>query len=293
MIYDCVIIGRGPAGLQCALYLARASYKVLVVGKEPNLSKSDRIENYFGVKKIDGEGLLAIGEEQAKDFGTELMSDEVVGLDVLDNKLYSVNTKKDKFRCKSIVLAVGLNVKKTGILKEEDFFGKGVHYCVSCDGNFYRDKKVAVIGAADYAAYSAIELMKYTNKVRIFTNGLQPEFSDEIQKELKLLGIEVNQNLIESYSGSNFLDGLIMKEGPMIPINGVFIALGTASALDFAMKIGIVMEGNYVKVNELQETNVPGIFACGDCTKGFAQIARAVGEGCIASKTVIDYLKKF
>ncbi|MEI6132266.1 MAG: FAD-dependent oxidoreductase [Bacillota bacterium] len=284
-MYDVIIIGRGPAGISAALYTVRAGLKTLVIGIEGKgtLTKDHKIENYYGfVEPISSIELLANGEKQAIRLGVEIIDAEVTSVDIFSKLL--VKTSGATYEAETVLLATGQARKKAGIPDEERFAGKGVSYCAVCDGFFYKDKFVVVVGDGDFALAEAREMKGIASSVTILTNGKEPQFDS---KEFPVI-----TEKITGIFGDEVARGIIFEDTSRINGEGIFIAEGTASATDFAKKLGIEFEGLDIKVNEKCETNFPGIFAAGDCIGGFRQIATAVGEGAIASRQIIEYCRK-
>jgi len=226
--------------------------------------------------------LLANGEKQATRLGVEIIDAEVTGIEMYANLI--VKTNIGPFEGNTVLLATGQARKNAGIPDEERFEGKGISYCAVCDGFFYKGKRVVVVGDGEFALAEAEELKNIAETVTILTNGKTPTFETKdfvviTEKIAKINGEEKIQNV-------EFVDT------SKINAEGVFVAVGTASATDFARKLGIEFEGMDIKVNEKCETNFPGIFAAGDCIGGFRQIATSVGEGAVASKYIIEYCRK-
>jgi len=289
-MYDVVIIGRGPAGISASLYTSRAGLKTLVVGKNDSaLRKAEKIDNYYGFSEtISGEMLLREGEKQALRFGVEIIEDEVISIE--KDAVFKLSTASNYYYSKAVLLATGQSRKKVSLDKMDMFEGRGISYCSTCDGFFYRSLKVGVLGYKDYAIHEALELEAYTSDITIYTNGMELELSEQFMEEASKFN--VNHKPIKGVEGTEFLEKLIFKDGTEERLDGLFIAYGSASSLDFARKLGIIIENDAIIVNKDQSTNLEGLYAAGDCTGGFKQIATAVGEGAIAGKNIIDYVRK-
>ena len=256
-MYDCIIIGKGPAGISAAIYISRSNLKCLVIGKsETALRKAKTIENYYGFEKpISGEELFRRGIKQAEEQNIEIKTDEVLDIEY-GNETYIVKTVNSEYETKTI-----------------------------CDGFFFKNKNVAVIGSGEYALHEAEVLRNVTDKVSIFTNGSQlPENrSVEIQN--------IIEGKIDSIRGEKKVESIVLEDSRSIPVDGIFIAEGIASSSDFAKKLGIIVKNNNVVVNEDMETNVPGIYAAGDCTGGLLQICKAIYEGAKCGLSIAKQLK--
>ncbi len=290
MVYDVIIVGKGPAGISAALYTVRANLKTLVIGGPgSSLRKAGKVDNYYGFSEtVTGEFLLKQGELQAIRLGAELVEDEVIAIEKKD--LFEVTTPGASYTAKSVLLATGQPQKKLRIGNLEKYEGKGVSYCTTCDGFFYKDLKVGVLGYRDFAVHEAIELTAFTKNITIYTNGKELELSEKYREEFGKFRID--HRPILKFEGSEFLEKVCFEDGTEESLDGMFIAYETASSVDFAMKLGILTENNSIIVDGAQKTNVDGVFAAGDCTGGFKQIAVAVGQGALAAKSIIEYVRK-
>ena len=281
-MYDVTIIGAGPAGISASLYAKRANLNVLVLYfGESNLEKSSKIDNYYGFAEgISGDNLYENGISQAKKLGVDVKQLEVIGIENL-GKTYNVKTEAENFETKSVIIATGNRKVKPSIKGIAEFEGRGISYCAICDGFFYRNKNVAVIRNGKFAVNEATELSHVVNKVTILTNGLEnPECE-----------FEVNTNKISVINGKEKVTDIEFDDGSKLEIDGVFIALGEAGASDFAKTLGIIQNGENIKVNDKMETNVKGVFACGNITGGLLQICKAVYEGAQAGLSAVNYIR--
>lgn len=288
-MYDVIIIGKGPAGLSAALYTVRFNLKTLIIGgNDSKLFKADKIDNYLGFSEtISGSYLLTEGEKQVKRLGAEVVDDEVISIEKDDH--FSVATVKTQYSAKALLLATGAPSKTIRIENLVKLEGKGVSYCSTCDGFFYNNLKVGVLGNKDYAISEAIELLRFTKDITIYTNGKQLEMSSKYEDEAKQFRVETRQ--ISKLDGSEFLERIFFADGTSEQIDGVFVAYESASSIDFARRLGILTQGNTVVTDQNQQTNLPGLFAAGDCASGFKQISVAVGQGALAGKAIADYIK--
>ena len=282
-MYDVIVLGKGPAGIQAALYIKRANLNVLVIGKDGGaLAKTDKIGNYYGFIQISGPELLEQGYKHAKALDIELIEEEVTGLSF--GLEYTVTTTQNTYLSKAVIIATGSPRATVKIPNLKELEGKGVSYCAICDAFFYRKKIVGVLGHGDYAAQEAHELVNVADEVIVFTNGLEP--TGQFDPRVKFI-----KNRIKNLVGTDRLQAVTLDNDSTIEINGLFIALGSASATDLALKIGALVENNKIIVDEKKQTNVPGLFAAGDCTPGMMQIAKAVGDGCVAGLECIAYIR--
>ena len=299
MEYDVIIIGAGPSGISASLYTVRANKKTLVLYEDKaGLEKANKIENYYGFENgINGEELYNIGIKQAKNLGADVKKEEVIKIE-MNNDMYSnndnVNENKDStskyrfivttsnglYKAKVVILATGNKKNKPKIKGIEKFDGKGVSYCAICDGFFYKNKDVAVIGSGDYAISETNDLINVVKDVTILTNGEKaPDFRAD--------NVKIETRGIKEIKGDTKVDEVVLDDGTNLKIDGVFVAQGVAGSSDFAKKLGALTNKDHIVVNANMETNVDGLFACGDCTGGLLQVAKAVHEGAVAGLAAI------
>lgn len=289
-MYDVIIIGKGPAGLSASLYTGRGNLKTLIIGKESEALKNAYIENYCCSEPEKGEKLIEKGIKQALEVGVEIKDEEVIG--IKKDETFTVTTTEGQYEGKAVVIATGKPRVKVKIDNIEKFEGKGVHYCVACDGFFYQGAKVGILGFKDYAFHETMEMATITDNITIYTNGNNLEMKDENIQILKEKGYKINYKKIKSLEGENLLKKIIFEDGTEEDIDGLFIAYGSASSIDFARKLGVVIKNNSIEVDENQKTNIDGLFAAGDCTGGIMQVATAVGQGAVAGLNAKAYVQK-
>lgn len=291
--YEVAVVGQGPAGLSAAIYTARAGMSTLVLGCEPKVSGDYDIDNYFGFPEtITGRELLERGKRQAKRFDVQMRCDRVLAIHPTEDEEFEIKTETGKVRACSVILATGVSRIRPGIEDLSEYEGKGVSYCVSCDGFFFRNKQVMVVGEGIFAANQALELTQYTPHVSVCSQGKPLTMTESFQEKLQEAGIPVKQRKIERVEGNDVLERVIYDDGSEEAVDGLFIALGEASSLDFAYSLGVMRNGVFLQVDEEQKTNFPGVFAAGDCVGRFLQISVAVGEGAIAGRSAINFVKK-
>lgn len=290
---EVLIIGQGPAGLSAAIYTSRAGIATLILGSDPKVAGDYSIDNYFGFPEaIAGKELIKRGVEQAEKFGAAIERERVLGIHQGDEGAFIVKTEKREIAACSVILATGIERKVPNIKNIAEFEGRGVSYCVSCDGFFFKNKKIMVLGEGNYAANQALELLHYSREVTLCSMGKPLAMNPEFTGQVRSAGIPVIEKNISMLRGAGHLTHAVLESGEEIQTDGVFVAMGDASSVDFARSLGIFMNGNFIQVDDEQKTNMPGIFAAGDCTGGFLQISVAVGEGARAAKSAIDYVKK-
>ncbi|HEV8289484.1 MAG TPA: NAD(P)/FAD-dependent oxidoreductase [Candidatus Norongarragalinales archaeon] len=289
--YDMIAVGAGPAACSAAIYASRAKIKTLIIGtpQKSGLWTSAHVENYAGIlNPLPGPDLLQNMAKQAKKFGTEFIEENVIHAYRKKDGSFGVKIDSGKeFSCKYLLIATGKAYKGSGITGEEQFAGKGVHYCVACDGPIFKNRKVAVIGNGNYAAEEAIEMLTYTKDVTIYSNGKEFEFSPALKTMLQKGGVKLQTDVIDAFKGQKFIESIVTLDGKTIPFNGVFVAIGTANALSFANKIGLIMEGEDLVIDRDGKTNMENVYAAGLCTGGNNQISKSVGEGCNAAIAII------
>lgn len=291
--YEIIIIGAGPAGLQAGIHSARRRHSVLILGKvEASALFSAHIENYFGFKeKIDGKELLYAGILQAQKFGAEILNEDAVKLEILEDKTFLVETEKDKkFKALTLILAIGVKRKKKVFKREDQYVGKGLSYCVDCDAWFYRGKRVAVLGDGSAGIHGAKTLTQFAEKVYF----VPLKEMEGLYEELKNSPVEIIQEKPLEILGEEEVKGLVFEGDKSIEVDGIFIEIGAKGALELIAPLGVELDPetfSYVKVNKKMQTSVEGIFACGDLTGPPLQLAKAVGEGCIAGLSASDFVK--
>lgn len=290
---EIAIIGQGPAGLSAAIYTARAGMKTMVLGCAPKVAGDYDIDNYFGFpESITGKELIELGCRHAKKFGAVLSCEKVLGIHQDSEGGFEIKTDKSEVSCKSVILATGVSRVRPGIKNISEYEGKGISYCVSCDGFFYKDKKVIVLGEGVFAANQALELKNYTPYVSICYQGKKEKISEEYKALLQKEDIPVLPGKVVRLKGRDFLEQAEFDDGKTMDVDGIFVAMGEASSLDFAYTLGIITKGVFIEADEKQRTNIPGVFACGDCVGRFLQISVAVGEGAIAGHSAISFVKE-
>ena len=285
-MYDVIIIGAGPAGVTAGLYTKRANLNTAIIYKdESSLEKAELIENYYGFENgISGKELYENGIEQAKNLNIDVKNEEVVNIQI-SNIGFDIITDKEQYSSKTLIFATG-NKKNTPKIKGiKELEGKGISYCAICDGFFYRNKNIAVLGSGKYAVSETNELINLAKEITILTNG-------EKAPEIRADNVKIDTRKIREVRGEDKVEEVEFEDNNKLKTEGIFVAQGVAGSSEFAKKLGIITKNDKIIVDENMKTNIKGIYACGDCTGGLLQISKAVYEGTKAGLEVIKYLRE-
>lgn len=306
-IYDVIMIGGGPAGLTAGIYTTRARLSAILIEKLAiggQVSLTDRIENYPGfVGGVSGPELVQNIEEQAKSFGMRILSGEVTRIDPGDKgdiKEVFVDEEPEPYRCLSIIIAAGNEHRRLGVPGEKEFLGKGVSYCATCDGAFFKDLDIAVVGGGDVALEEGIFLTRFAKKIYIIhrrdrlraTKILQERTFNSNKIELVL------DSVVDEIFGQTTVDGVKVRnlktgEGETLEVNGIFVFIGWTPSFSFVDGIVKRSEDGYIIVDKEMRTSREGIFACGDCCKkDLRQIVTACGDGATAAYSAQHYVER-
>jgi len=309
--YDCIIIGAGPAGLGAALYTARDRMKTLILEKlmpGGQIINTDRIENYPGIERIDGAGLIMQMQKQVEGFGAEIKnSSEVTSLEKLKDGKIAVICDKDKFTTRAVILAPGSDYRKLGIPGEEEFrqAGAGVSYCGTCDAPFFKGKQVVAVGGGNTAVQEALHLTKFAEKVTMIHRRDEFRAAKVLVEELLAKANEPDSNLIIKYDtvaiaiqGQGNVQSVRLKnvktnQEEDYPCDGVFIFIGMVPNTGFLKGFVELTDNGFIKCDcAYLRTSVPGVFVAGDCRIGAAmQLATAVGDGVVAAMMLKQYFR--
>lgn len=297
-MYDIIIIGGGPAGLTAALYACRANKKTLVIEKETfggQITFSPKVENIPGFISLTGNEFAEKLVEQVLEQGADVESCEV--LEIKDGDIKTVVTDDSEYQCKSVIIATGAKHRMLGIKDEEKYVGEGISFCAVCDGAFYKNKTVAVVGGGNSALQEAILLSDLAKKVYVVQNldylTGEKKLSDQLYK---LENVEVITGVtVESFLGDSELKGIVIKdsagESRELSVDGLFIAIGLIPQNE-AFKNVIELDGRgYAVIDKTCESATKGIFVAGDCrTKKIRQVTTAAADGAIAALAACDYI---
>lgn len=297
-MYDIIIIGAGPAGLSAAIYARRSGKSVLVLEEKSyggQIVNTPNIENYPGIAHISGFEFATNLYNQAKDFGAEFKFEKAIGVEDNGNSKV-VKTSKDEHEAKAVIIATGAKNRKLGFENEDSLVGKGVSYCATCDGMFFKDKAVAVNGGGNTAVEDAMFLSNYCSKVYIIHRRDEFRADDKDVERLKekenvelVLDSTVSEILSKTdESGNEHVSGVKVRnkntdEERVLDVEGLFIAIGQVPDNE-SFKDVVELENGYVKALEDCKTNTPGIYVAGDCrTKTVRQLTTAASDGAIAA----------
>jgi thioredoxin reductase (NADPH) len=307
--YDCIIVGAGPAGLAAGLYTARDRLKTLMLEKfmpGGQISTTDRIENYPGIERIDGPGLILSMQKQVESFGAQIKTGcEVTGLEKLKDGHIAVTCDKDTFIARAVILAPGSDYRKLGIPGEDPFRGSGVSYCGTCDAPFFRGKHVVAVGGGNSAVEETLHLTKFAEKVTMIHRRDEFRAAQILVEELLEKANEPNSNLTIKYStiataiqGESKVQSVKLKnvktnQEENYPCDGVFVFVGMVPNTGFLKGSVELTDNNFIKCEcAYLRTNVPGVFVAGDCRIGAAmQLATAVGDGVVAAMMLKQYFR--
>jgi thioredoxin reductase (NADPH) len=301
-IYEAIIIGGGPAGLTASLYTSRAGLKSLlmergIVGGQ--IINATLVENYPGFPQgISGAELGALMHQQAVKYGLEVVTAEVTGIS--QGQPYSISTTEGDFEATAIIIAAGSEYRKLGVSGEEKLVGHGISYCATCDGFFFRDRKVAVVGGGDTAITDALELTRHAKKVYVIHRRDQLRAGYILQQRaLAEPKLEFIWNtVVEEILGDKLASGLKLRnvktgQSSILEIAGVFIAVGLMPNSQIFSNIVNLDDGGYIVTNEAMATSAPGVFAAGDIRRNSPrQVAAAVGDGVTAAKSAFKYIQE-
>lgn len=304
MIYDVIIVGGGPSGMSAAIYASRARLKTLLIEKAGcggQIAITDHLENYPGFEEgINGFELAMKMEKQARTFGCEIVYGEVSFIETDDAIKKIILSDKKEYFTKTIIIASGANFRKLGVEGEQEFIGKGVSYCATCDGPFFRNKEIAVVGGGDSALQEALYLTKFATKVNLIHRRDQFRAAKILQEKV-FAEAKINiifDSVVEKISGNLSVEQVILKNvknniSSPVSVNGVFVFVGWLPNTKFLENTKIKLnDAGYIVTDDNMNTSIEGIFACGDVRqKILRQVVTAAGDGAIAAISAQHFIE--
>lgn len=298
-MYDVIIIGGGPAGMTAAVYAARKKMNTLLIttdfGGQPMWTME--IENYMGYQFITGPELMGKFEEQVRRFSVKILYQEATGLTVNDDGTFTIVATEDKHQAKTVILASGKRPRRLDVPGEQEFTGRGVSYCATCDGPLFANKRVAVIGGGNSALQAAIEVSLVGEKVYLISSEeyiADPIIIDKMKEAANI--VEVKGYVTKKIEGSQVVEKIVVQniesnEEQELKVDGVFVEIGLIPNSEFAQSVVALNQDREVVTDCRAKTNIPGLFAAGDISNGpDKQIVIAAGDGAKAALSAYDYL---
>ncbi|MFV0479842.1 MAG: thioredoxin-disulfide reductase [Anaerorhabdus sp.] len=300
--YDVIIIGGGPAGMTAAIYATRAGLKTAMMEKDApggKLVKTFKIENYPGIKEINGADLAYQMYDHTTSLGAEYLYGDVTKIENLDTFKKVICADGNEYTAKVIIIATGTQERLLGVPNEKELTGKGVSYCAVCDGSFFKDKVVTVIGGGNSALEESLYLTQFASKINLVIRRDVFRAEETIQEhvenhpKINIIRQHVPVEILEEggFVSAIVLENVETKEKQTIETKGIFPYIGAYPITSSAEGLGITNTQGYIVVNEAMETTVSGIFAAGDCTdKQLRQVVTACGDGAIAAQKAFHYI---
>lgn len=303
-LYDVAILGAGPAGLTAGLYASRGGLSALCIERlSPGgqLAQTDMIENYPGFPEgVEGWKLAYDMQQQAETFGLQIANDDIASVNLTQDPKIIRGASGAEYEAHTVIIATGARPRKLGVPGEDELAGKGVSYCATCDGNFFRGKTVVVVGGGNTAANDALYLSRICEKVylvhrrdtlratRIYHEHLEETPNVELVWNSTVEAIRANE---EGTVGSIVVKNLLTQDESTLECSGIFVAIGTTPNTDFLYGEINLDEGGYVRTDEHCETVLSGVYAAGDVrTKTLRQVVTAVADGAQAAEVAAEYL---
>ena len=303
MMYDLVIVGSGAAGLSAALYAKRYNMNTLVFEGEfgGETATAGKIENYPGLMSIDGYDLMKAMKEQGKVLGVQFLEERVQKVE-RQGKYFLVTGEQETFQAKTVILAIGSQRRHLGLPKEKELTGRGVHYCVTCDGPVFGDKIVAMVGGGDSSVKGVNFLGEYAKKIYFIVRGKEVVAEPINLDQMKKLGDKVEVLLeteVKELIGDIMLEKIVLSKAykgfAELALDGMFIEIGFDPDQTFAKQLGLELdEAGYTKADNMMSTNIPGVFAAGDSTNHFGRFKQditAAALGAVAATSAYEYNK--
>ncbi len=289
LMSKCIVIGAGPGGMSAAIYLKRAGIDVILIEKMVpggEMLKTNKIENYLGFDSIDGGELALRMSSQVKDLGIEIIRDDIT--DISYDNTFIVTGLKNKYQADYVIIATGRVPRKLGLDMEEALLNRGISYCATCDGAFYKGKEVAIVGGGDSALTEALYLSDICLKVYVLVRK-DLKASDILQNRVKNKdNIVILKNVsVSQFISSDSLTGVLLNDGRKLDVNGLFIAIGGTPDISFLKNLNVDTINGYIKTDDKMRTNIKGLYAVGDVRyKDFYQIITAASDGAIAALSI-------
>ncbi|MFA6514107.1 MAG: FAD-dependent oxidoreductase [Patescibacteria group bacterium] len=300
-MYDVIIIGSGPAGMTAGIYAVRREMKTLIIGKElgGQLVWANEIENYPGFEIVKSFELIQRIRQQTGNAGVEFKDDEVQKIEKTNTDSFLLHTARESFEAKTVIIAMGLSPRRLAVPGEIEFNGKGVSYCANCDGPFYKNKKVAIIGGGNSALDAAEFMSKIASQIYLIHRNDTFKAFDTLMNEVKeRKNIEIIMNAeIKDISGSGKVEKVIVLDRKdaserEILVDGVFVEVGRIASTDLVSEFVERNDKNQILVGNNMETKTPGLYAAGDVTDcEFKQITIAMGQATIAALSAYQYIQ--
>ena len=303
MKYDLIIVGSGAAGLSAAIYAGRYKMSTLVIGEDfgGETTTAGVIENYPGVQAIDGYELIKIMKQQAIETGAVIQDGKVTNITKETHEFTIVTEKGESFKSLSVILATGSRRRHLGLPREKEFTGKGLHYCWTCDGPLYGGKTIAMVGGGDSSVKGVNFLAEYVKKVYLIVRGNEVRAEPINYERMKKLGDQVEillENEVTELDGEKMLGKVILgKEyngSAELAVDGLFVEIGFDPDTTLADQLGLALdEKNFVQVDNMMKTNVPGVFGAGDTTRHFGDFKQditASAMGAVAATSAYEYI---
>lgn len=295
--YDLLIIGAGPAGMSAGVYAARYMLKTVILGQLTGGLASEAYEicNFLTYDKINGFELSQKMASHVQSLDVEIRPEKVTKISKEDD-YFIVESDSKKYEAKKILLATGSSHRHLNIDKEKNFLGKGVSYCATCDGAFFRNKITAVVGGSDAALTASLLLSKFCTSVYIIYRKdkffrAEPAWIKQVSETENIEPI-FNSNVVELI-GENKLEKIRLDSDKILDIDGLFVEIGSDPNTELAKQLDVELENNYIKTDRKQRTNIKGVFAAGDvCNNPLKQIITAASEGAIAANSIFEEIKR-
>lgn len=291
--FNTIIIGSGIAGMTASIYLKRANISVLLIEKNVpggQITRASSVENYPGFKQIDGASLAMNVFEQVQNLGIDIKFANVKKIELVDDKKI-VKTENEEFICDNIIVATGRNPRELLLQHEKELIGHGISYCALCDGSFYKDKDVAIVGGGNSALGEALYLSNICHKVYLIHRRDEYRAASNLinaVKEKQNIELITNSNITKLNEKDGYLNSIIINDNKQINVSCVFIYIGNTPDISFLDNLNLTTKDDYIIVNNDMETNIKGIYACGDVIyKNTYQLTTAVGEATVAANSII------